>query len=71
MAQDLAKSGAEAATLMTAGRWKNSTMPARYTERQAADRGAAARYCPATPEYPRSMGTLLQSKPPISLNPDF
>ena len=29
---------------MTAGRWKSSRMPARYTERQAADRGAVARY---------------------------
>ena len=44
MAQDLAKTGAEQPALMTAGRWKSSTMPARYTERQAADRGAVARY---------------------------
>ena len=44
MAQDLAKTGAELPALMTAGRWKNSTMPARYTERQAEDRGAVARY---------------------------
>ncbi len=44
MAQDLAKTGAELPALMTAGRWKSSTMPARYTERQAADRGAVARY---------------------------
>ena len=44
MAQDLAKSGAELPALMTAGRWKSSTMPARFTERQAADRGAVARY---------------------------
>ena len=41
MAQDLAASGVE---LMTAGRWKSSRMPARYTERQAAGRGAVARY---------------------------
>ena len=34
----------ELPALMTAGRWKNSKMPARYTERQAADRGAVARY---------------------------
>ena len=40
----LAKSGAELPALMAAGRWKNSTMPARYTERQAADRGAVAGY---------------------------
>ena len=44
MAQDLARSGLELPALMTAGRWKSSRMPARYTERQAADRGAVARY---------------------------
>ena len=44
MGQDLAKTGAELPALITAGRWKSSTMSARYTERQAADRGAVARY---------------------------
>ena len=44
MAQDLVKSGVELPALMAAGQWKNSKMPARYTERQAADRGAVARY---------------------------
>ena len=44
MAQDLARSGVELPELMTAGRWKSSRMPARYTERQAAGRGAVARY---------------------------
>ena len=44
MAQDLAATGVELPALMTAGRWKNSRMPARYTERQAAGRGAVARY---------------------------
>ena len=44
MAQDLVKSGVELPVLMTAGRWKRARMPARYTERQAADRGAVARY---------------------------
>ena len=44
MAQDLLKSGVELPALMTAGRWKSSKMPARYTERQPADRGAVARY---------------------------
>ena len=43
MAQDLSNTGTELPALMTAGRWKNSKMPARYTERQAADRGAVAR----------------------------
>ena len=37
MAQDLVKSGVELPALMTA-------MPSHYTERQAADRGAVARY---------------------------
>ena len=44
MAQDLVKSGVELPALMTAGRWKSSKMPAKYTERQAADRGAVAKY---------------------------
>ena len=44
MAQDLANTGTELPALMTAGRWKNSKMPARYTERQAAGRGAVANY---------------------------
>ena len=44
MAQDLAATGTELPALMTAGRWTNSKMPARYTERQAAGRGAVAKY---------------------------
>ncbi len=44
MAQDLAAAGVELPALMTAGRWKSSKMPARYTEGQAAGRGAVARY---------------------------
>ena len=32
MAQDLAAAGVELPALMTAGRWKSSKMPARYTE---------------------------------------
>ena len=44
MAQDLAATGVELPALMTAGRWKSSRMPVRYTERQAAGRGAVARY---------------------------
>ena len=43
MAQDLASTGTEMPALMTAGRWTNSKMPARYTERQAAGRGALAK----------------------------
>ena len=43
-AQYLVKNGVELPGLMTAGRWKSSKMPARYTERQVADRGAVARY---------------------------
>ena len=41
---DAAASGVELPELMTAGRWKSSRMPARYTERQTAGRGAVARY---------------------------
>ena len=44
MAQDLAAAGVELPALMNADRWKSSKMPARYTERQAADWGAVARY---------------------------
>ncbi len=71
MDQDLARNGAELPALITAGRWKSFALRVRYTERHAADRGAAARYYQASPESPRAMGTLLQSKPPISLHPDF
>ena len=42
MAQDLAASGAGLPAIMTAGRWKSSTMPAHYTARQAARTGAVA-----------------------------
>ena len=41
VAQDLSAAGAE---LMTAGHWDSPTMPARYTEAQAAGRGAVTRY---------------------------
>ena len=44
MAQDLSSAGAELPELMTAGRWDSPTMPAKYTEAQAAGRGAVARY---------------------------
>ena len=44
MAQDLSADGAELPALMTAGRWSSPSMPAKYTEAQAAGRGAVARY---------------------------
>ncbi|AWV20630.1 DNA integration/recombination/inversion protein (plasmid) [Roseomonas mucosa] len=44
MAQDLSASGADVARLMEAGRWKSPMMPARYTERQEAARGAVAMF---------------------------
>ena len=44
MAQDLSAAGFGLPELMTAGRWKSPRMPARYTERPAAGRGAVARY---------------------------
>ena len=56
MAQDLVASGVELPVLMTAGRWKISKMPARYTERQAADRAAAPRYYQESGE----LGTCLE-----------
>ena len=50
MAQNLASTGTELPALMTAGRWENSKMPARYTERQAAGRGAVAKYYQEEPD---------------------
>ena len=44
MAQDLSAARAELPELTTAGRWDSPTMPAKYTEAQAAGRGAVARY---------------------------
>ena len=44
MAQDLSAAGAELPELMTAGHWDSPAMPARYTEAQAAGRGAVAQY---------------------------
>ena len=44
MVQDMSAAGAELPELMAAGRWDSPTMPARYTEAQAAGRGAVARY---------------------------
>lgn len=43
MAQDLVADGADLAGVMQAGRWKSPTMPARYTARLEAKRGAVAR----------------------------
>ena len=42
MAQDLTAAGAEIGAIMQAGRWKSPEMPARYSERMAAGRGAVA-----------------------------
>ena len=39
MAQDLSAAGVDLQELMTAGRWDSPTMPARYTEAQAAGGG--------------------------------
>ena len=44
MAQDLSAAGTELPELMTAGRRDSPTMPAKYTEAQAAGRGAVDRY---------------------------
>ena len=44
MACDLARAGTELPSLMTAGRWSSPRMPALYTRKEAAGRGAVARY---------------------------
>ena len=44
MAQDLARAGIELPSLMTAGRWRDSAMPALYTRNESAARGAVAQY---------------------------
>ncbi len=44
MARDLVRSGAELASLMTAGRWRSPRMPALYTRNERVTRGAVARY---------------------------
>ena len=44
MAQDSTAAGVELPALMVAGRWQSPKMPARYSARQAAGRGAVARY---------------------------
>ena len=44
MARDLVRSGAELASLMTAGRWRSPRMPALYTRNERVKRGAVARY---------------------------
>jgi len=44
MAQDLAADGASLVELQQAGRWSSPTMPARYAEKQHAQRGAVARF---------------------------
>lgn len=49
MAQDLTAAGADLPALMVAGRWKSPAMPARYAERQAARRGAVARFYELAP----------------------
>ena len=58
MAQDQAASGVELPELMTTCRRKRSRMPVRSTEREAAGRGAVARY------YQESCGLgSAQSRP--------
>ncbi|MCY4364826.1 MAG: hypothetical protein OXE17_01155 [Chloroflexi bacterium] len=58
MAKDLVKSGVELHALMTAGRRKSSKMPARYTERQAADRGVARYYQESGVAYDSPVSTV-------------
>ena len=44
MAQNPSAAGAELPEPMTAGRWESPTMPARYTQAQAAGKGVVAQY---------------------------
>ena len=44
MAQDLAANGISLPELMQAGRWADSSMPARYIRRQIAAGGGVAKY---------------------------
>ena len=61
MAQDLTASGVELPAPMHAGWWQSSKMPARYTEGQAAGRGAVARYYQGERglAYSASIGRLI------------
>ena len=44
MARDLARAGTEMTSLMNAGRWSSTKMPALYTRNETAGRGAVAQF---------------------------
>ena len=44
MARDLARAGTELTSLMNAGRWSSTKMPALYTRNETAGRGAVAQF---------------------------
>lgn len=50
MAQDLSRAGASIASMMTAGRWDEPSMPALYTRNTEAGQGAVAEYYDRDPE---------------------
>ena len=54
MARDLVRSGAELASLMTAGRWRSPRMPALYTRNERVKRGAVARYYGSRGKFSRT-----------------
>ena len=54
MARDLVRSGAELASLMTAGRWRSPRMPALYTRNERVTRGAVARYYGSRGKFSRA-----------------
>ena len=54
MAQDLAAHGISLPELMQAGRWADSSMPARYIRRQIAARGGVAKYYGAQADGPET-----------------
>ena len=66
--QDLAAAGFALLELMTARRWKSPRMPARYTERQAAGRGAVARYYPRGPWCKEALSQRPRAHPDLEID---
>ena len=71
MARDLVRAGAEMSSLMIAGRWRTSTMPAHYARNETAGRGAVAEYYRARrpPEWTSSARQLSAPSNPSDERP--
>ncbi len=63
MAQDMAANGIDLVSIMQAGGWKSPNMVARYIERMAARKGAAAQLARTQGRVPRA---AAQAKPNVS-----